>query len=172
MRVIAGKYAGLNIASPKGHKTHPMAEKVRGAIFSALGDLEGLSVFDPYGGSGAIGLEAASRGAAKVTITEIDKKAHAVIESNIKFLKAQNVKASRANCVSWVENNLDKKFDIIIADPPYDRVNPSQLNKLSAQLKGSGVFVLSFGNAAPQISNLQVIKEKDYGDAKLAFYKH
>lgn len=61
MRIISGIYGGRTIQSPSGHKTHPMSEKMRGAIFNALGDIKGLSFLDAYGGSGAVALEAISR---------------------------------------------------------------------------------------------------------------
>ena len=67
MKVVAGSRGGRNFASPHNNRTHPMSDKVRGALFNALGDLDGLSVLDAYAGSGACSLEAASRGAAECT---------------------------------------------------------------------------------------------------------
>ena len=86
MRVVAGFLGGQIFESPHGHRTHPMSEKVRGAIFSALGDIKGLNVLDAFSGSGALAIEAISRGAKTATAVEVDKRAHQVIQDNLKKL--------------------------------------------------------------------------------------
>jgi 16S rRNA (guanine966-N2)-methyltransferase len=79
MRVIAGFLGGRNFDSPGGHRTHPMSDKVRGAVFGVLGDIKGLSVLDAFAGSGALSIEAVSRGAKYAVAIDVDKRAHAVM---------------------------------------------------------------------------------------------
>ncbi|MEI6237412.1 MAG: RsmD family RNA methyltransferase [Candidatus Saccharibacteria bacterium] len=87
MRIVAGNLRGHHFDSPKNAKTHPMSDKMRGALFNMLGDIEGLTVFDAFGGSGALSFEAISRGAKSAIITEVDKYAWAVIKQNSDKLK-------------------------------------------------------------------------------------
>src|ERR1039458_7477259 len=97
MRVIAGFLGGRNFDSPGGHRTHPMSDKVRGAIFGVLGDIKGLTVLDAFAGSGALAIEAISRGAKRAVAIEVDKGAHTVITENIKALGIEDrIKAVRA----------------------------------------------------------------------------
>jgi len=150
----------------------PMAERVRGALFSALGDIEGLTIFDAYGGSGAVGFEALSRGAKFVQITEIDGRTQKSIKSSVKKLKLQNIKVTRANCISWLKNNEDRTFDVIIADPPYDQINPEALGRLLSALSKTGLLVVSHaGDMTSPRLDAKLIDFKNYGDASLSFYK-
>ena len=86
MRIVSGQLKGQQFQSPHGHRTHPMAEKVRGALFNILGDIEGLTFLDAFAGSGALAFEAASRAAASVTAIDKDSSAHQIIEHNLKDL--------------------------------------------------------------------------------------
>lgn len=175
MRIISGKLGGLQFDSPSGHRTHPMSEKIRGALFNALGDISGLTFLDPYSGSGAVAFEAISRGAVHVTAIEIDKLASITIENNLKKLKPspEKVKIIRANAVSWSELNPLKQFDVVVCDPPYDAVNADALEVLINHTKKGGVAVLSlpphFVFAAPD--GYSLLSTKEYGDARLFFYR-
>jgi 16S rRNA (guanine966-N2)-methyltransferase len=174
MRIIAGELKGRQFEALKGHKTHPMSEKMRGAIFSALGDISELKVLDAFSGSGALSFEAISRGAKEAVALEIDKKAKKLIELNAKNSHlTSKVKVIRANASSWSDNNLDQTFDLIICDPPYDNLQINLLKKLTKHLKKSGIYVLSWpgDKPAPEFELLENIKEKNYSDATLLFYK-
>ncbi len=174
MRVIAGSLGGRNFDAPKGHRTHPMSEKARGGLFSALGDISGLTVLDGFAGSGALSLEAVSRGAKNALAIDIDKNAADTIKRNAKNLDIESkVKAVRANASGWSDNNEQALFDLVFAAPPYDDLQLNLVIKLSRHLKDSGVFVLDWpgGQAVPLIDGLEVVKEKNYGDALLIFYK-
>lgn len=174
MRVIAGKLGGRIFESPKGHRTHPMSEKMRGAIFGALGDIKGLSVLDPFSGSGALSIEAISRGASIATAIDVDKKAHETIIRNIKNLGIEeSVKAVRAYANAWSTRHQSELFDIVLLDPPYDNIPFRDLNVLPRHLKKEGVLVLSWPSKADwyPFKGLKIIEEKQYGDAKLCFYK-
>lgn len=173
MRIIAGKYKGQIISSPHGHKTHPMSERMRGAMFNTLGDITGLSCLDAFAGSGAVGLEALSRGASQVTFIDSDKNANQTINENIAKLKPNNVKSIKANSASWSDHNFETRFDIVIADPPYDHVIFEQLNKLTRNIKKGGLFILSVPKNFPRptFENLQIVEDKSFADGSIVFYR-
>lgn len=174
MRIISGKLGGLTFDSPKGHKTHPMSEKARGGLFGVLGDIEYLTVLDAFAGSGALSFEAISRGAKHATLIDIDISAINTIVKNAEQLKiSSKIKAVRANAGGWSNNNKDKKFDIIICDPPYDSLKYEAIEKLVRHMKGRSILVLSWPANIEifKIKDLEIVKIKKYGDAQLVFYK-
>jgi 16S rRNA (guanine966-N2)-methyltransferase len=173
MRVIAGFLGGRVFDSPKGHRTHPMSEKVRGAIFGALGDIKGLNVLVPFAGSGALAIEAISRGAKHAHAIEVDKGAHTVITGNLKNLDIEDrVKAIRAFAGAWSTRHQAELFDLILADPPYDSVPYRDLKRLPRHMKSTGILVLSWPGKAEALGfdGLKVVQTKNYGDAQLIFY--
>src|SRR5262245_46897524 len=102
MRVIAGSLGGRTFDSPPGHRTHPMSEKARGAIFNALGELSGLTVLDAFAGSGALTIEAISRGAESALAIDVDKYAYETIQANFKALKLdEKAIVMRKNVSGW-----------------------------------------------------------------------
>jgi 16S rRNA (guanine966-N2)-methyltransferase len=161
--------------SPGTHKTHPMSEKVRGALFNALGDISGLTVLDAFAGSGALSFEAVSRGAVQATTIESDRLAQNVIADNIKKLGLlSRVKLIRASAGAWLSTNPNARFDIVLCDPPYDNVQSNLLIRLSERLSTDGILVLSLpphaGFTLPAV-NYRLISSKPYGDAVLYFYR-
>jgi len=173
MRVVAGKLGGRVFDSPAGHRTHPMSEKVRGALFNMLGDLEGLSVLDAFAGSGALSFEAISRGAESALAVDLDKLAITTVVKSISALGLQGrVKAVQTAVNGWLATSADM-FDIVLADPPYDDVRPALLQKLAERAKIGGIVVFSLPpDADVQLtSDFQQLAAKDYGDATLVFYR-
>jgi 16S rRNA (guanine966-N2)-methyltransferase len=174
MRIIAGKYSAREIKAPKGHRTHPMSEKVRGALFNSLGDVSGLALLDAYAGSGAIAFEAISRGVKFAQLVEKDHQAFEACKANAETLAVgDNVKITRANVSSWSDNNEDEKFDLVICDPPYDKLNLTTVSKLTKHLNPNGLMVLSFTGreSVPTVNGVVVVDSRIYGDAALAFYR-
>ena len=174
MRVISGYLGGRNFASPNGHRTHPMSDKVRGGLFGVLGDIKGLSALDAFAGSGALAIEAISRGAKTATAIEVDKNAYVAILDNIESLGLKDrIKATRAFFNAWSTRNEKQKFDLIFADPPYDKIPYRDLKKLAVHLKEDGILVLSWpGNYEKlKFEGLESVQIKNYGDAQLVFYK-
>ncbi|HEX9679728.1 MAG TPA: RsmD family RNA methyltransferase [Candidatus Saccharimonadales bacterium] len=174
MRVISGALGGRTFYAPKGWRTHPMSEQLRGALFNILGDITGLSLLDAYAGSGAIGIEALSRGAKFVQFVDIDKTAHKIIEQNLELLDLKKrAKATLANVEFWGKRQADNKFDLIVADPPYTEVNLSTIEHLGAHLKPNGLMVLSHPGreSAPTVNGVVVVDNRSYGNAALAFYR-
>lgn len=174
MRVIAGRLGGRSFESPKTHRTHPMSDKVRGALFNALGNLHGLTVLDAYAGSGACSLEAVSRGAATVLAIDVDVEAVKTIAANVKALGLEDmITVRRKNISGWSRNNQATQFDVVLADPPYDDIRPDVLERLTAHVKPGGLFVLSWpgSEAVRPMTGLEVVSHKTYGDAQLVFYR-
>lgn len=174
MRIIAGRLGGRNIASPPGHRTHPMSEKARGGLFSVLGDIEGLSVLDAFAGSGALAIEAISRGADYVQAIDSDKNAHRTIAENCRALGVQDrIKATKAFFNAWSTRHQNEQFDLIFADPPYGDIPYRDLDVLPRHLKDSGTLVLSWPDAADpmRFPSLKIVQAKHYGDANLVFYQ-
>ncbi len=174
MRIIAGRLGGRTFDAPRGHRTHPMSDKIRGALFNILGDISGLTVLDAFAGSGALSFEAISRGAESVLAIDIDKEAHKAIQANIEQLQLDDrIVVMRKNVAGWSRNNRDKLFDIVLADPPYDDIRPMLLKDLMRQVKPDGLFVLSWpgSEAVRDFSDVTVLSTKNYGDAQLVFYR-
>lgn len=151
-----------------------MSEKMRGALFNVLGDIGGLSMFDAYGGSGAVVFESISRGAKSALITETDKKITDIIKKNIKILNLENqIKVVHANASGWSEKNYTTQFDLVICDPPYDLIKESQLKTLTQNVKKSGLFILSLPSEypRPRYDDLKLERDRDYGQGSLVFYR-
>lgn len=175
MRIIAGKLRGQQFHMPHGHRTHPMSDKVRGALFNVLGDIDGLTFLDAFAGSGALAFEAVSRGAKSVIAIDRDGPAHRTIDDNIKELHLQKlVKSVCANTGGWSIHNMEKQFDIVLLDPPYDELQYNLLQRLiNRHVKPGGLAVLSYPGqiAAPDFDRAELVAAKKYGDAQLVFYR-
>lgn len=174
MRVIAGWLGGRIFDAPKGHKTHPMSEKTRGAIFGALGDIKGLTVLDGFAGSGALAIEAISRGAGTALAIEFDPSAHAVIKANAEKLGIDDrLKTTRAYSGAWSTRHQAVTFDIVLLDPPFDNIPYRDLKRLPRHVAEDGTLVLSWpGNVnQPHFDGFTAVLNKNYGDSQLVFYK-
>lgn len=174
MRVIAGSLGGRSFDSPKSARTHPMGDRIRGALFNTLGDIEGLTVLDAFAGTGALSFEAVSRGAVSALAIEIDKPAQRSIADSIRILGLEKaVKLIKANCSGWSDNNASQQFDLVIAAPPYDDLQPEVVAKLTRHIAKDGLFVLDWPGKqpAPVLAGLDIVEQKSYGDAQLVFYR-
>lgn len=174
LRVIAGTLGGRFFESPETTTTHPMGERVRGALFNSLGDISGQTVLEPFAGSGALSFEALSRGAKSALLLERDKRAQATIARNITALGLESkARLIKANCRMWSENNPDAQFDLLLIDPPYHDMQLSTVALLIRHLKPNGLMVLSYQGrgSAPTVNGVVVVDARLYGDAALAFYR-
>lgn len=175
MRIIAGKLGGRQFDSPKSFKTHPMSDKIRGALFNMLGDIEKLSVLDAFAGSGALSFEAASRGAGPITAIDSDRAAQKAIAQNIVSLQLRrNVRLINASANAWLETNPEAHFDIVLCDPPYNDLQPNLLARLAERITEHGILVISWPGSTtpPELSGVDLIDQRSYGDAQLLFYKN
>lgn len=120
MRVVAGTAKGRRLQAPKGSEARPTSDRVREAIFSSLeslGAVRDASVLDLFCGSGALGIEALSRGAASATFVDDDRAALAAVRANLAATGLENGEVVRADAVRWLDGSGD--FDVALVDPPY-----------------------------------------------------
>ena len=174
MRIIAGYMRGRLFEAPSTGKTHPMGEKPRGAMFNALGDIEGLSMLDAYAGSGSLCFEAISRGAKSAVAVEWDKIAYKTLVNNIFDLGLEDKIESHLRSIkAWSVRHVDTKFDIVICDPPYDAVLALAIERLVRHVKSQGLLILSWPSKleAPPMPGCEIINEKQYAGAIIIFYR-
>lgn len=121
MRIVAGSRKGRRIAAPPGRETRPTGDRVREAVFNLVGPLDGARVLDLYAGSGAMGLEALSRGAEHATFVERDRPAAATIARNAETLgfTAVAVRRDDARRVLAADATAGTLYDLVLVDPPY-----------------------------------------------------
>lgn len=124
MRIVAGEFKGRRLAGPPSAATRPTSDKVREALFSALGPVDGLNVLDLFAGTGALGLEALSRGADTAVFVESDRRAIAAIEANLDavgLLGDDRATVRRGDAIKFVERAVrdGERFDLVFIDPPY-----------------------------------------------------
>jgi 16S rRNA (guanine966-N2)-methyltransferase len=172
MRVVAGRYRGRRIEAPPGRSTRPTSDRVREALFSILGDVEGKRVLDLYAGSGALGIEALSRGAATATFVEKDGRTAAVIRANLDTLDAPG-EVVRADALRWIATANEAGFDLVLIDPPYDSAPGLGVvlsQRLPALLTHEAVIVSESHKRNPLILDLPLTDERIYGDTRIAFH--
>jgi 16S rRNA (guanine(966)-N(2))-methyltransferase RsmD len=152
-----------------------MGEKIRGALFNALGDINDLEILDMYSGTGALSIEAISRGAAFVQSVDSDQSAVRTIKENVVLLGlTDKITVTRAYSIAWTRRNQNRQFDIILIDPPYDAFEPKELLGLTKLCKKGGTIVLSLPPNTGFLyasSKQELISHKNYGDAELYFYR-
>ncbi len=121
MRIVAGRFGGRRLVTPKDARVRPTADRVREAWMSILGEaLHGARVLDLFAGSGALGLEALSRGAASVTFVELNPASLRALDQNVTTLGVEDaVTVHRGDSVRYAERLPEGSFDIVLADPPY-----------------------------------------------------
>ncbi len=166
IRIISGKLGGRIIDTPKTSKTHPMGDRERSAIFNRLrGEIADKVILDAFAGSGAIGIEALSLGAKEVDFLENNRKAMKTIHDNIDKFKLE----SQAKVIRKVQ----KEYDIIFADPPYDDPQYKYIEEILKNLKHGGIFVLSHPESpAPwEFRGLSLFSDKSYAAAHIKMYQ-
>ena len=139
-RIIGGVAGGRRLRTPSGSLTRPTSDRVREALFSALesalGSLSGLRFLDLYAGSGAVGLEAASRGAAAVTLVEQDRRTAGLIRQNARDLGLPGVQVVHGSVRHYLEDPSAGPYDAVFLDPPYQRDPASVVDDLRALARG------------------------------------
>ena len=178
-RIIAGTWGGRRLDAPKGSGTRPTTDRVREAVFSSLqshfGDLDGLRVLDLFAGTGALGLEALSRGAAFADFVEKDAKASNTLVGNIKTLSAGTVtRVHRGTAGQFVRNqaSVAPAWDIVFLDPPYE-TSDDEVRELVTLLRPhvhpDGVFVVERPKRSrftwPE--DVEPLREKRYGETQI-----
>jgi len=166
MRVVAGELGGRKLVSPEGTSTRPTTDRVREAVFNALGSaglVEGAVVADLFAGTGAIGIEALSRGAATCTFVERDRAALRALEENLHTLGLYDRSKVVRSDASNVASTLDA--DIVFADPPYDF---DGWDALLAAVRAPFVVAES-GRALEETDEWTLVRSKRYGRTWVSF---
>ena len=176
MRIISGTKKGAIIAAPRGTRTRPTADRVREALFSILGSVEGLSVLDLFAGSGALGLEALSRGAAHAQLVENRAAAVRTIAKNITKRGFENATLSRRDYLAFLKDAAKKRrrYDLIFVDPPYKmhRVIEPELKKWLPQLVAEGGrIVVEFDVRQEVMLPFELLTDKVYGDTGIRAFR-
>ena len=171
MRVVAGEFKGRRLHAPAGARTRPTADRVREAVFSMLADVQGARVLDLYAGSGALGIEALSRGARLAVFVERDRRALAAIRRNLDAVGAEaTVLARDALSVLGEQRGPD---DLVFCDPPYDaaaRLAAPLSAALPAVLSDDARIVTESDKRTPLELSLPLLTERIYGDTRIAIH--
>lgn len=178
MRIVAGKYGSRSLKSPKNEATRPTQDKIKGAIFSSLGNtFDGGNFLDCYSGTGNMGLEALSRGMDHATLIDNNKGAISVIKDNVKSLKAEKeTKVILGNVFSVLER-LTLKYDVVYIDPPYAKQeNERLMEKLDALhiVSENGVVIIESLKEEvwpDTMAGFEKYKEKCYGITRISYYR-
>jgi 16S rRNA (guanine966-N2)-methyltransferase len=182
VRVVAGRFGGRRLAAPRGRATRPTADRVREALFSMLGDVSQARVLDLYAGSGALGIEALSRGAQSALFVESDPRAVAVIRRNLTELGAEG-EVRRQDVVRFLRTAAEERttapqpsrtgFDLVFCDPPYD-LAPSPAaalaDHLPAMTSDDARIVTESDKRRPLELPLPLLRERTYGDTRIAIH--
>lgn len=144
-----------------------MGAREKLALFNMVADvLSGAVVLDAFAGSGALGIEALSRGASEVVFLEKSAKACKIIRENLRGLGLK----AEVLCENVVNFTTDKRFDLIVADPPYDRFEPSEVARLGQFIKSGGILVLSHPGEAPKFDDFELKTTRQYAAAHISVY--
>lgn len=177
MRVIAGELGGQRLVAPRGWKVRPTSDRVREAIFSALGDaVAGALVLDLYCGTGALAIEALSRGAASAVL--VDRDTRPALGNIERLGLGERAEPVRADVERWLESGPlaaeASRFDLIFVDAPYrlaDRVGMLLNTHLPGLLAEDGRAVVESGAGSPlRIDSLERLRRRRYGGTDVSFY--
>jgi 16S rRNA (guanine966-N2)-methyltransferase len=188
MRVVGGKLKGRQLASFRGRSIRPTSDKVREAVFNLLGSrrAEGFeSVLDLFAGTGAMGIEALSRGAARAVFVDNDARAVSIIKKNLEACgigatgRGASAKVFKRDVHSMIRSlsGRSERFDLIIIDPPYNSSLTEDVLKgagLGSLLSPGGFVVAETSRRSPALSipeGLEPVSEKKYGDTLVYLFK-
>jgi 16S rRNA (guanine966-N2)-methyltransferase len=176
VRVIAGSRKGHRIAAPKGVDTRPTADRVREAAFNLIGPVEDMAVLDLFAGSGAMGIEALSRGAARAVFVESDRAASKAIERNLEKLRLTGAAIVRMDATTALaaEAASGRRYDLVLVDPPYQMFSSVQsglARYLPALLEPGALVVVETAAADEPELPLPKRTSRRYGAARLTVFE-
>ncbi|MGH2864869.1 MAG: 16S rRNA (guanine(966)-N(2))-methyltransferase RsmD [Solirubrobacteraceae bacterium] len=179
MRVIAGRFGGRRLQAPRGSVTRPTSDRVREALFAMLGELDGARVLDLFAGTGALGIEALSRGARTAVYVERDAGALRVLNANLKALAipAEVAQVRRGDALAALQSARESKetYDLLFIDPPYRQARdwgPELSAMLPALLEPDARVVLESDRRDPLEVALALERERRYGDTLIKIHRH
>jgi 16S rRNA (guanine966-N2)-methyltransferase len=179
MRVIAGEARGVPLRTPP-RRVRPTMDRVREAIFSSLGEAVCRArVLDLFAGSGAMGIEALSRGAASAVFVDADPRCAVCVRENLRRAKME-ASVQVMDALKFLELYSEGRFDLIFADPPYLKrsgernfaIELLELPSLAGALRPGGILVLErcAGSKEPAASSLSLVRLRRYGESEIAYY--
>jgi 16S rRNA (guanine966-N2)-methyltransferase len=174
VRVIAGVYRGRTLRAPPGRGTRPTSDRVREALFSILGDVSDARVLDLFAGSGALGIEAVSRGAAEATFVDSAPAALRAVKANLEALGAQaEVRRADARRFLGGASGQARQYDLVFLDPPYrlaGRLGGELAGAVAAVLAPGAAVVAESDRRAPLELELPILDERRYGDTLIRIH--
>jgi 16S rRNA (guanine966-N2)-methyltransferase len=175
MRVVAGTHRGRKLLAPRGEHTRPTADRVRESLFNLVGPVEDASVLDLFAGSGALGIEALSRGAVRCTFVEADAAAVRVIQRNLETLGLAGAVVLRRDALTLLREEAEagRRYDLILLDPPYEtwaELEPRLAAHLPAVVARSGVVVVETSARVEPDLPLDLVTTRRYGSARLSVF--
>jgi 16S rRNA (guanine966-N2)-methyltransferase len=171
VRIIAGTHRGHRIAAPKGRDTRPTSDRVRENAFNLIGPVDGADVLDLYAGSGALGLEALSRGAATCVFVESNRDACRTINANLDKLRLEATVLCQDVLRAVAQER--RTYDLVLCDPPYDSPDETALDRhFPKLLTREGLLVYESSSRAdpPEFAGLEVRTSRKYGAARLTLF--
>ena len=176
MRIIAGSRKGHRIAAPKGSDTRPTGDRVREAAFNLIGPVDGATVLDLFAGSGAMGLEALSRGAETATFVEADARAAATIRQNLEKLRLTGARVVQSDAVRALaaEGSSGTKYDLVLVDAPYDQypdLQPLLARYLPNVVAEDGLVVVETSARVEPELPLTLRTSRRYGSARVTLFE-
>jgi 16S rRNA (guanine966-N2)-methyltransferase len=182
MRITGGTFRSRALRAPRGNTTRPTSDRVREALFGILtsaGALEGARVLDLYSGTGALALEALSRGAAEATLVESSRAALQALRANVRSLAIESRVRVVQSDVEHAIGRLEGSFDLVFADPPWVLVDEGEASRMlellvaRSVLVDQSVIVLEHASRSspPVVRGLDARETRKYGDTALTFYE-
>jgi 16S rRNA (guanine966-N2)-methyltransferase len=177
VRIVAGSRKGHTIRAPKGVDTRPTSDRVREAAFNLIGTVDGVSVLDLFAGSGAMGLEALSRGADRAVFVESDPAAARAIDGNLDRLRLTGATVLRRDAIQALAAEADagRSYDLVLVDPPYavfGDLETRLARYLPAVLADDGLLVVETDARVEPALPLAVRTSRRYGSARLTLFEH
>jgi 16S rRNA (guanine(966)-N(2))-methyltransferase RsmD len=174
MRVIAGSARGRQLVAPRGTVTRPITDRVKETLFGILGErVIDARVLDLYAGSGSVGIEALSRGAAHCEFVESDRRAMAAIRENLdRAGVAEDASVHQVDVVRYLDRSADDRFSLVFLDPPYEeRAILAPLERLVARLTPGAAVVVKhhWRTPVPEPPGLTSWRERRFGETTLTF---
>lgn len=177
MRIVAGSLRSRRLVAPAGHETRPTSDRAREALFAMLGDIADARVLDCFAGSGALGLEALSRGAATCTFVERDRAALSALRANVVALEVGDRCAVRAGDVRRAlraDAAAGRQYDLLLIDPPYPMLTDvlPALDRLLGHLAAPGARLVleSAAGGEPVVGGFQLDRRRRAGAATLSLF--
>ncbi len=175
MRIVAGSRKGHRISAPKGVVTRPTGDRVREAVFNIVGPVDEARVLDVFAGSGAMGLEALSRGAVRAVFVERDRDACRVIEENLRKLRLTGAVVLCRDAVHALREETARghRYDLVLVDAPYeewDRYRDPIADALPALLEEYGLAVVETSSRVEPELPLPVVTSRRYGSARITVF--